>query len=348
MEKDRKANIRLAIERMPKVELHVHLEGSVSAETIRQLAEKNGIGYEPEAAQTRTSPFTHFMSFLDSYRLRCKCLQEPDDFELACADVLRNLRSQNVRYVELLTPPTVYRMNGLSMDEVMEGFGAGVREVCNDGAIDARFIFDIGRQFGADHAWQTARDAARHSGNGVVALGLGGDEIHYSPELFSDQFAWARRQGLHLVAHAGEVTGSSSIWGAVESLGAERIDHGVGARGDDRLLEYLRVKGISLDMCPTSNVETGAVRSYADHPLPEFLRRGILVTLNSDDPAMFATSLTGEYWLCHERLGLTWEEIKTLCLNGVEASFLPDLDKKALAEEFEEDLSAIESDLELS
>lgn len=346
MDATRLADLGAAIERMPKVELHVHLEGSISSETIEKLARKNGVELRDsnENANPTRVRYGHLISFLDDYRLRCRCLQNADDFEVACSDVLENLRAQRVRYAEILIPPTAHRLNGLSMDEVMPGIAAGARSVCKNGEIEVRFIFDIGRQFGTEHAWQTAREASRHQANGVIALGLGGDEIHYSPEIFIEQFAWARKEGLHLVAHAGEVTGSSSVWGAVKALGAERIDHGLGARGDEQLLEYLRVRNIAVDMCLTSNVETGAIRSLADHPLPEFLRRGLLVTLNSDDPAMFGTSLTQEYKLCGEELGLDWSEIKTLCLNGVRASFLPDMDKQRLHEQFEEELAKIESE----
>ncbi|UCD58185.1 MAG: adenosine deaminase, partial [Candidatus Hydrogenedentota bacterium] len=241
-----------------------------------------------------------------------------------------------------------HRLNGLSMDDIMPGIEAGTGSVCSKGGIDVRFILDIGRQFGREHAWQTVREAARLQSDGVIAVGLGGDEVHYSPEIFIEQFAFARNQGLHLVAHAGEVGGPSSVRGALNSLGAERIGHGVSARGDEELLEQLRIQNIPVEMCPTSNVQTGAVRSYSDHPLPEYLRRGLLVTVNSDDPAMFGTSLTQEYKLCCEKLGLSWEEIRTLCLNGVRASFLRDRDKQRLLEEFEEEFAGIESESGLS
>jgi adenosine deaminase len=271
-------------------------------------------------------------------------MQTAEDFEMACVDILTGLQKQNVKYVEITESPTPYRLNGVSTDTFVAGIEAAVKRVCADGEITARFIFDIGRQFGPEHAWKTVREAAQHQSAGVIAVGIGGDEVHYAPEIFVEQFEFVRKEGMHRVAHAGEVSGSRSIWGALEALGAERIGHGVSARGDDALLEHLRVKGIPLEMCPTSNVQTGAVRSYAEHPLPEFLRRGICVTLNSDDPAMFGVSLTDEYKICVEEFGLDWEEIKTLCLNGVRASFLPDRDKADLLEQFEEELAHLESD----
>jgi len=235
-------------------------------------------------------------------------------------------------------------MNGLSMDEIMPVLARTAGEFSKKNGLEARFILDVGRQFGREHAWQTVREAARQQDSGVIAIGLGGDEVHYSPELFVEQFAWARKQGLHLVAHAGEVGDSASVWGAVNSLGVERIGHGLGARGDEALLETLRIRQIPVDMCPTSNVETGAVRSYADHPLADFLRRGLLVTVNSDDPAMFGTSLTQEYSVCWQELGLAWSELKLLCLNGIRGSFLPDKDKERFLEEFTEELAEIESE----
>jgi adenosine deaminase len=340
-------NLEQAIKRMPKAELHVHLEGAISHGTIEELARRNGV--KLEAAEGNLEPrrprYDHLIDFLDCYRMRSRCLQSPDDFEAASVDVLEHLKAQRVIYAEITIAPTMHRLlNGLTMDDIMPGITAGVRAVCEADEMSVRFIFDIGRQFGQKHAVQTVQEAARHQYDGVVAIGLGGDELHYAPEIFREQFASARKEGLHLVAHAGEVGGSSSIWGAVKSLGAERIGHGIGARGDDELLEYLRVQRIPVEMCPTSNVETGAVRSYSEHPLREYLGRGLMVTVNSDDPAMFGTTLTREYMLCREKFGLEWDEIKVLCLNGVKASFLPDLDKQRLLERFEDELEEIESE----
>ena len=348
MEK-KETDIGKAIERMPKVELHVHFGGAVSAETIGQLADRNGVelGDSETDSDASRSRYGHLIGFLDAYRLRCKCFQGAHDFEEACIDVLTGLREQRVRYVEITVCPTPYRLNGVPMDEIIRGIEAGVGKMHEDGAIEARFILDVGRQFGVEHAWQTVREAVRYQSAGVIAVGLGGDELHYSPEIFEEQFAFARKEGLHRVAHAGEAGGPDSIWGALRALDAERIGHGVAANGDDLLIEHLRAKKIPVEMCPTSNIETGAVRSYADHPLPEFFRRGLLVTLNSDDPAMFGASLTDEYKLCREEFGLDWDDIKTLCLNGVKASFLPDLDKQQMLEEFERELAEIESDLRL-
>jgi adenosine deaminase len=342
--------IRTAIERLPKVELHVHFGGSIPGETIETLAEKNSVdlGALKNCSTNDGSRYSSLVEFIDSYRLRCKCLQEPEDFEQACIDVLSRLQKQNVRYAEIIIAPTAFRIHGTSIDVVMEGIEAGLKKVCSESGFDARFSFDVGRQFGVEHGWQTAREALKHQAQGVIALGLGGDELHYAPEIYADHFAFAKKNGLHRVAHAGEVGSSESVWGALKSLDAERIGHGVGSRGDEALLEHLRIHHIPLEMCPTSNVKTGAVRSLADHPLPEFLRRGLFVTLNSDDPAMFGSSLTEEYVICSEKLGLEWDEIKMLTLNGVKASFLPDMYKQEMLEEFEKEIAEIEADLRLS
>lgn len=336
-----------AIERMPKVELHVHLEGSIPNDVIEKLAKKNGIAL---TAANRSNPalkFGHLMNFLDAYRLRCRCLTNRHDFETATVAVLRELKAQHVRYAEITIAPTMHRLNGLPMKEAMLGIDAAVKQCCSRGEFEVAFIFDIGRQFGVEHAWQTLREAVLLADSGIIAIGLGGDELHYSPEIYVEQFASARRQGFHIVAHAGEVSGPTSIWGAVKSLGAERIGHGVGARGDEELLVHLKMQDISIEMCPTSNVETGAVRSFEEHPLPDFLGRGLLVCLNSDDPAMFGVSLTEEYKRAARLLGLSWADIKTLCLNSVKASFLPDLYKQDLLDQFQKELEIIELELNL-
>ena len=343
----RRPDLNKAIEQMPKVELHVHLEGSISSETIVNLAQKNGIDVGIEKLNPTRLRYGHLINFLDAYRMRCQSLRSADDFETACIDVLENLRAQRVRYAEIMISPTMHRLNGHAMAEIMPGIEAGARRVCGKGGLQVRFIFDVGRQFGSEHAWQTVREAASLQEFGVIAVGLGGDEIHYAPEIFVEQFQFARKEGLHLIAHAGEVSGPPSVWGAVKALGAERIGHGLGARGDELLLEHLRIQKIGVDMCPTSNLHTGAVRSYADHPLPGYLRRGLLVTLNSDDPAMFGTTLTEEYKVAYEELGLEWEELKRLSMNGVKASFLPDMDKQELLEQFADSLEDIELEMRI-
>jgi adenosine deaminase len=325
----------------------VHLEGSIPGEVIEQLAEKNGVDFARKSRRNSTLKYGHLMNFLEAYRLRCRCLSSSEDFDIATSAVLQALRAQSVRYAEITIAPTMHRLNGVSMKEAMAGIESAVAKTCARDGLEVRFIFDIGRQFGVEHAWQTLREAVEFIDSGVIAIGLGGDELHYSPEIYTEQFEAAKRKGLHVVAHAGEVGGSSSIWGAVKSLGAERIGHGVGARGDEQLLEYLRTHNVSVEMCPTSNVETGAVRSYEEHPLPEYLRRGLLVSLNSDDPAMFGVSLTDEYKLCSRLLKLTWADIKTLCFNGVVGSFLPDLFKEEMLDQFKKDFRALESELDL-
>lgn len=339
--------IKTAIERLPKVELHVHFGGSIPGETIKKLARKNNVdlGRFRECSTNEDSRYGSLVEFIDSFRMRCKCLLEPEDFEEACVEVLSRLQKQNVRYAEMMIAPTAYRLNGVSSATIMEGIDAGLKKIRSENRFDARFIFDVGRQFGVEDGWQTAREALKHQAQGVIALGLGGDEMHYAPEIYTEHFAFAKKNGLHRIAHAGEVVGSESVWGVLNALDVERIGHGIGARGDDALLEHLRVHHIPLDICPTSNVKTGAVRSLADHPLPEFLRRGLLVTINSDDPAMFGKTLVQEYLICHEKLDLDWEEIKTLVLNGVKASFLPDMYKQEMLDEFEREIAEIEADL---
>ena len=342
--------IRTAIERLPKAELHIHFGGSISGETIMDLAAKNGIDLEQAKKCTASdgSRYGSLVDFIDSYRLRCRSLQNEEDFERACIDVLTRLCQQNVRYAEITISVTAYRLGGISADVILTGIEAGLKKIRAEHRFDAKLIFDIGRQFGTEHGWKTAREALKYESRGVIALGLGGDELHYAPEIYTEHFAFVKKNGLHRVAHAGEVAGAESVWGALRSLGAERIGHGVGARGNEALLEHLRVHQVPVEMCPTSNVKTGAVRSLADHPLPEFLRRGLFVSLNSDDPAMFGSTLAQEYLICYDKLGLEWDEIKTLSLNGVKASFLPDLDKREMLEEFEKEIAEIESDLGLA
>jgi adenosine deaminase len=194
-------------------------------------------------------------------------------------------------------------------------------------------ILDPGRQW-PEYVTAVSEIAVRHAGNGVIGFGIGGDEANFPPDLFVDDFARVRAAGLRRTAHAGEAAGAESMWGAVRLLEAERLGHGVHAHDDPALFEYLRERRIAIDMCPVSNVKTGAVDDLAQHPIRRYLEGGLLVTVSSDDPPMFGTSITNEYRVLRDTLGFSERELQMLSLNAVEASFLSEGEKRALRADF--------------
>ncbi len=321
------------ITRLPKAELHLHLEGSARPETLRELARrKRRLKKETEdwiRQQTRQSfRYRDFSDFLSSFRLVTLLLETPEDYALVTTRLVEWLASQNVRYAEVTLAAGVVFWKKQPLEPIFEASSAAARAAEVRHGVRLNWIFDVIRHYGPEPARQVLEAAIRFRGQGVVAFGIGGDEVRGPVELFTGIAREAREQGLHVVAHAGETVGPESIRQAVESVGAERIGHGLTAAQDASVLALLRERRIPLEVCPTSNVATGLLARLEDHPLPKFLAAGLEVTLNSDDPAMFGTSLEREYLAASEQFALSREQILRLCANGFRASFLPEEEKQ--------------------
>jgi adenosine deaminase len=238
-----------------------------------------------------------------------------------------------------------YFMRGLDMDELVQGAAAGFARAERERGTRVGLAFDYGRQFGVELAWQILEVAIRNRSQGVVAWSIGGDEVNNPPEPFAELYAAARQAGLRLMAHAGEVVGPPSVWGAVDALGCERLGHGIRSIDDPSLLAHLRERAITLDISPTSNLRTGAVTSVAAHPLRRLFDAGVRVTLNTDDPTFFATTLNDEYRLAASAFGFDADDLATLALNGVRATFLSKDEQAALLRHCEDRIGALRAEL---
>jgi adenosine deaminase len=320
------------VQRMPKVELHVHLEGSIRPQTLAELAAQNHVDLPGGVASAYD--FSDFQGFLDAYMRCAACLCTHEDFERVTYEFLCDEAAQGIRYCEVFLSPMQHLRRDFDFDCIMHAIREGYEQARREWGIRMGVIFDHGRQFGVEAGFRVLERALATRHYGVIGLGIGGDEVHFPPELFTELFAQARQAGLHLTAHAGEVCGPESVWGAIRSLHVRRIGHGIHAVKDPELLAYLRREGIALDVCPTSNVRTGAVSALAAHPVRRLFDAGVPITLSSDDPAVFQTNLVQEYLLLAEQFGFTREELWQISLNGVRASFLSDEEKAALEAEF--------------
>ncbi|MGH9355501.1 MAG: adenosine deaminase [Terriglobia bacterium] len=330
--------IKEFIHRLPKAELHVHLEGSVQPQTLRELARRKGrLEEETEAwihqQSERGYRYGSLPEFLNAFKLVSLLLDSPEDYALAASRLLENLAAQRVRYVEITLSAGVILWKNQSLPSVFEAIQRACEQTENRLPIRARWIFDAVRQFGPDRAREVLDWAGVFRNGGVIAFGIGGDEERGPAELFVDIFREARERGLHVVAHAGENARPESVRTAVERLGAERIGHGLSAALDPRVLSMLAARHIPLEVCPTSNVSTGLIASIEQHPLPRFLAAGVCVTLNSDDPALFGASLEDELNLLDTAFGLSAETVAGICANGILASFDEDQAKQALLAE---------------
>jgi adenosine deaminase/aminodeoxyfutalosine deaminase len=331
-------SLKSLLARLPKVELHLHLEGSVRPETLRELAQgKNLFRREVTRwiSERRAQHFHYgdFKGFLNAFGVITLLLKTPEDYALATTRLMEWLASQNVRYAEVILAAGVLLWKKQSVEEVFDAVARAAAETEVRTGVRIQWIFDSIRHFGVEHAREVLAWAIRCRERGVVGFGIGGDEARGPAELFTGLYREAREAGLRLTAHAGETVGPESIRKAVELLGAERVGHGLAAIQDPNVMALLRERQIPLEVCPTSNVATGLVARFEEHPLPRFLEAGLVVTLNSDDPAMFGTSLQEEFLRAAKAFSLTRKQIVSLCENAVRFSFLPEREKESLLEE---------------
>jgi adenosine deaminase len=291
---------------LAKCELHVHLEGSIEPPTLRELAPA-----VTDAEIEQRYRYENFSGFIESFKWVVGFLRCPDDYALVARALLERLARENVRYAEITLSAGVVLWRGQDFAPV---YAAVTREAARH-PVRTYWVLDAIRQLGIEPAWQVARLAAERARDGVVAFGLGGDEARGPASLFAPVFDFARAHGLALVPHAGETTNAQSVWDALRS-GARRIGHGIRAADDPALLKELQASGVPLEVCISSNVATGAVPSIELHPVRRIYEAGVPVVLNTDDPAMFHTTLSREYELAGECLGFSRAELEGLAANS--------------------------------
>lgn len=340
------------IRAMPKVELHVHLEGSIQPETLLQLARRN---HKPLPTATVEGlrdwyTFTDFDHFIEIYVAICACIATADDFELIAREFLRNQAAQNIRYSEVIFTPYTHARgeSAIPFAAQLAALNRARQWATDELGIQVAWVPDVSRNSRpVEHSLLVANWAISGKTQGVIGFGVGGGEVGNPPELFEEAFQRARAAGLASLPHAGETEGPASIWGAVHSLGAARIGHGVRCLDDPDLVAYLRQRQIPLDVSPTSNVCLKVAPSLAEHPLPRLLNEGLYVTINSDDPPMFNTTLTGEYLAIAHTFGFGVEMIEKLVLNGVQASLQPAEARSTMARQFRDEFAHLRAELEL-
>jgi adenosine deaminase len=328
----------------PKAELHLHLEGSIRQAAVGKLARRNGVALPDDvwAVLERRAGFRGFRHFVETYVAISRCLRTAGDYEMISYDVGADLARQNVRYAEVTFSPSTHVFDlGVPWDACFGGLTRGRRRAEHDFGVQIRWVFDIVRD--PTHAPFVTRAAVDGMAEGVVALGVVGLETVSPTEAFAPWFEQARAAGLHTTPHAGETTGPGSVWSALRVLGAERIGHGVRSIEDPALVAYLAEQRVPLEVCPTSNVRLGVYPSLAQHPLRRLHDAGVVVTVNSDDPALFNTSLNDELATLPDAFGLGVEAIDEIILNGVRCSFLPAERKRALEAEFRDELARLKA-----
>jgi len=294
-----------------KAELHLHLEGSATPETMHELAPD--VSTEEIRERFRFSTFT---GFLECFKWVVEHLRGPEDYALVTRRLLETLAKQNVRYAEITLSAGVVLWKRQEFGPIFEV----IRREAAQSPVDVRWNLDAIRHFGPEHAMQVARLAIGYLNDGVVSFGIGGDEERGPAAWFTEVYRFARAKGLRLTAHAGETTGPESIWGALR-LGAERIGHGIRAVDDAALVRHLRDENIPLEICISSNVATGAVPSLAAHPVRRLHDAGVPIILNTDDPGLFGTTLEQEYDLAAREFRFSKGELARIAENGFRYAF---------------------------
>jgi aminodeoxyfutalosine deaminase len=306
---------------LPKAELHLHLEGSIQPATLLELRRRHGKPGTLEEVQ-RLYRYEDFPGFLMAFKTVTEDLQTAEDYELITYRLMEQLKAESVLHAEVYVSVGVCLWRKLNFEPIFEGLERGRQRGERDFGVSLLWVFDAVRHFGPGAAREVFELAVHYRDRNVIAVGIGGDEQKAPPELFREVYGYAAENGLHLTAHAGEYAGPESIWGAL-NLKAERIGHGLTAAQDPELIEELAGRQTPVEICISSNVLTGCCKSVADHPAKNYFDQGMMITLNSDDPAMFATSLAREFQLAQQSFGFTDEHLRELARNSFEASFLP-------------------------
>jgi adenosine deaminase/aminodeoxyfutalosine deaminase len=327
---------------LPKVELHLHLEGTIEPETLVALSQRHDATPLTLADARALYTYRNFLGFLDAFKAVSARLQTPDDYELITYNMVRTLAAQGVVHAEVyISFGIIYYWKQTDVEPFVAAIERARIRAQQEFGTTLYWLIDAVRNFGADEAARVFRKAAelRAQYPSIVGIGIGGDEARGPASLFRDSYAEAAAAGLRLTAHAGEsggpIEGPASIWAAI-NIGAERIGHGLAAQYDPQLLEVLAHKQIPIEINVTSNIRTGCCPDFDSHPLRRYFDSGLMVTLNSDDPPMFGANLLDEYILAYERYGFTPDQLRELAANAVEASFLPPTPKLALLARIEQ------------
>jgi aminodeoxyfutalosine deaminase len=311
---------------LPKAELHLHLEGAIDPATLLKIQHNHGLREARLADVEKLYQYSDFSAFLVSFKDITAHLKAPEDYELITYRLMERLKAENVLHAEVYVSVGVCLHRKQDFAAIFGALERGRARGERDFGVSLLWIFDAVRHFGSAEAQRVAEVAVQYRERNVAGVGIGGDERRAGPELFREVYAYCAGEGLRMTAHAGETTGPESIWGAL-NLRAERIGHALSAQQDADLLQELSERQVPVEICVTSNVRTGVCTNLGDHPVRRYFDEGLMVTINTDDPSMFGTTLSCEYQMLQENFGFSDEHLRELARNSFEAAFLP-ADKK--------------------
>jgi adenosine deaminase len=323
--------LRERVRELPKIELHLHLEGAIPLDALWELLSKYGRPADIGTLDDLRRRFVYrdFPHFLDTWSWKNGFLREYDDFTFIASRVAADLAGQNVVYAEAFYSPGDFAPHGLQPQRLTEAIRRGLAQ--QDRAVTVNLVADLVRNYGPERGLRTLREIDEVKHLGVVGIGIGGSEQAFPPEPYAAVYREARGRGFRTSAHAGEAAGPESVWGALRSLEVDRIGHGTRAIEDSELVALLAARRVPVEACPISNLRTGVVPSLAAHPIRALFDAGVIVTVNTDDPKMFNTSLEDEFEALATHLGFTWTELKALNDHALAAAWCDDEEKGRVA-----------------
>ena len=332
----KKENFYLFMQSVPKAELHIHIEAVITLESICRLYEKRCGKKMTKAEQAALFTYEDLNGFIKAFLQVQDLFTEVSDFDYVFDDFARYLKGNGITRCEAFFAPSAFVKKGFDYGEMVKNFTKNINKIKKETGIDIKLLVDVSRTFGLENAMTNYQLMKSHPSSAIIGIGLGGAEQKGPCKDFGPVFEKARADGFHAVAHAGEDVGPESVWDAINVLNAERIGHGITSIQDEKLVDYLAQKQIPLEVCPTSNTFTKkVVQTIEEHPIRAFFDKGVLVTVNTDDPVFFKVTLLDEFWALHKKAGFTMDQIKVLLENSFKASFLSDAQKKKAIKELD-------------
>lgn len=340
--------LRSFLHDIPKVDLHRHLEGSIEPETLISIAKRKGIklpSYDPAELKPYlqvTDQDKTLLDFIKKFETIGKAFTDKEAIEEITYEAANDASKDNVKYVEFrFSPVYMASQYGLKEKDVINGVLDGVKKAKENFDIDIKLIMIAERQMGHEHAEHVSKLAQEYMDQGVVGLDLANDEFNYPPGPYAEVFRKAKEAGLHITVHAGEAGGADNVRVSVEDLKADRIGHGVRTEQDPKVEQMIKEKGIPLEMCPTSNVQTGATESLEKHPFKRYYEQDIPVTINTDDPGVSDITLTDDYQKMVNQFGFSIDDVEKFVMNGIDAAFLPKEEREAMRAKYKKEFDSV-------
>lgn len=335
---------------VPKVDLHRHLEGAIEPRTLISIANRRGIKL-PADTEEGLRPYIQItdndktlLDFISKFETIGKAFTDRDAVQEITYESIKDANADNVKYLELrFSPVYMASQYGMKEEDVMKGILDGVKEARKDFDTDVGLIMIVERQMGVDHAKHVEQMAEKYMDKGVVGLDLANDEFNYPPGPYAKVFQQAKDAGLKITVHAGEAGGADNVKTSIDDLKADRIGHGVRTFEDPKVEAEVREKGIPLEMCPTSNVQTGATQNMESHPFKRYYEEGIPVTINTDDPGVSDITLSDDYFKVVNQFGFSTGDVEKFIMNGLDAAFLPPDEKSAMKAKYKKEIDVLET-----